>query len=66
MSPPSKQASKSESFQLFKPNRKKPKQQGPEKNPTKDTTHAQDTKNAEYREVEGMNWDDHIDERSRN
>lgn len=51
-------------FQLFKPKQKKPKKQSSEKTPT-EQTHAQDTKSAEYRENEGMNWDNHIDERSR-
>lgn len=61
---PSLQNNKSNSFQLFKPNRKKPKQQGSEKSLTKQT-HAQDMKNAESRETEGGNWDEHIEERSR-
>lgn len=62
--PSIKQTSKSERFQLSKPKQKKPKQQGSEKSPTKQT-HAQDTENAESRETEGMSWDNHIDERSR-
>lgn len=65
MSPPSQQAKKSKSLGLFKPKRKKSEQQGSEKSPTKDTTHAQDMKNAEHREAEGVDWDNHIDERSR-
>lgn len=62
--PSTEQTNKPEMFQLSKPKQKKPKKQSSEKSSTKQT-HAQDTENAEYRETEGMGWDNHIDEQSR-
>lgn len=60
----SKQSNKSKNSQLPEPKRKKPKQQGSVKSPTKQN-HAQDTKKAETREAEGVNWDEYVDGQSR-
>lgn len=62
---PSKPSDKATSPLFLQSRRKKAKQQGLEKSPSKQI-HAQDKEKAETRNDEGKDWDKYIEEESQN